>query len=309
MLVDGVSGADHRYTFTNVRRTTRSPPRSRSTNYTITATAGAGGSISPGGAGHVACGADQTFTITPDDSYHVDPDVLVDGVSSGPSPPTRSPTCRRTTPSTPASRSSLHDHGVGRGGRLDQPSGALSVACGADRLHHHSRCRATRSLTCWWTACRSGRWHLHVHQRAGEPHDRRRASRSTDLHGDGFGRPGRLDQPERRGLGRVRRRVRRSRSRPAPCYHVIADVLVDGVSVGAGDELHVHQRAGEPHDRRDASRMSTYTVTASAGPGGSITPERRGHGRLRRRPDVHDHADACYHDRRRSGGRRVGRCR
>ena len=52
----------------------------------------------------------------------------------------------------------------------------------------------------------------------------------------------------------------------------IADVLVDGVSVGAGDQLHVHERDGEPHDRRALRDPRTYTVTASAGPGGSISP-------------------------------------
>ncbi len=50
---------------------------------TITATAGANGSISPAGAVAVDDGSDQTFTITPDANYYVS-DVLVDGVSVGP---------------------------------------------------------------------------------------------------------------------------------------------------------------------------------------------------------------------------------
>jgi hypothetical protein len=53
------------------------------TNYTITATAGPNGSISPSGAVVVAAGANQAFTITPDTCYHV-ADVLVDGISVGP---------------------------------------------------------------------------------------------------------------------------------------------------------------------------------------------------------------------------------
>src|SRR5262249_35408144 len=51
--------------------------------YTITASAGAGGSISPSGATSVACGGSQTFTITPDDKCHAINKVLVDGVSVG----------------------------------------------------------------------------------------------------------------------------------------------------------------------------------------------------------------------------------
>src|SRR5258706_2445318 len=50
--------------------------------YTITATAGADGAISPSGAVAVNSGAGQAFTITPDASYHV-ADVLVDGSSVG----------------------------------------------------------------------------------------------------------------------------------------------------------------------------------------------------------------------------------
>ena len=49
---------------------------------TITASAGANGSISPSGSVNVTNGANQAFTITPNANYHV-ADVLVDGVSAG----------------------------------------------------------------------------------------------------------------------------------------------------------------------------------------------------------------------------------
>lgn len=52
------------------------------TSYTITASAGSNGSISPSGAVTVNTGDDQTFTITPNNGYHV-ADVLVDGNSVG----------------------------------------------------------------------------------------------------------------------------------------------------------------------------------------------------------------------------------
>src|SRR5205814_1423322 len=84
VLVDGVSqGAVSSFTFTNV-----------TTNHTITATfaingpstvdssTGANGTISPAGAVAVNCGANQTFTITPNACYHI-ADVLVDGSSVG----------------------------------------------------------------------------------------------------------------------------------------------------------------------------------------------------------------------------------
>ncbi|MDO4279207.1 MAG: S-layer homology domain-containing protein [Lachnoclostridium edouardi] len=52
------------------------------TEYTITATAGAGGSISPSYSVGVREGRDKTFTITPDGGYYIF-DVLVDGQSVG----------------------------------------------------------------------------------------------------------------------------------------------------------------------------------------------------------------------------------
>ena len=50
--------------------------------YTIKATAGAGGSISPSGNASVREGRDQTFTITPDKGYAV-ANVKIDGKSIG----------------------------------------------------------------------------------------------------------------------------------------------------------------------------------------------------------------------------------
>lgn len=52
------------------------------TRFTITATAGANGSITPSGKVSVEAGGSQTFTITPNEGYEI-ADVLVDGVSVG----------------------------------------------------------------------------------------------------------------------------------------------------------------------------------------------------------------------------------
>jgi hypothetical protein len=51
--------------------------------FTITASAGPGGSISPNGAVTVPCGGNQTFNITPNACYHI-ADVKVDNASVGP---------------------------------------------------------------------------------------------------------------------------------------------------------------------------------------------------------------------------------
>lgn len=92
VLVDGQSvGAVSTYTFENVTgdhtieatfRRTGGGGVVTPTQYTITAEAGDGGSISPDGRVRVDRGDDQTFRITPDDGYEI-ADVLVDGESVG----------------------------------------------------------------------------------------------------------------------------------------------------------------------------------------------------------------------------------
>ncbi len=85
VIVDGVSeGAVDSYTFTNVTSdhtiTASFVPGGQS--YTITATAGLNGSISPAGSVEVVEGSDRSFSITADQGYDI-ADVLVDGVSAG----------------------------------------------------------------------------------------------------------------------------------------------------------------------------------------------------------------------------------
>jgi|GEM_PF-5559316 len=69
------------YTFTNVTANHTITAMFGFT-YTITASAGANGTISPTDVVPVAAGANQWFTITPSPGYHVN-DVLVDGYSEG----------------------------------------------------------------------------------------------------------------------------------------------------------------------------------------------------------------------------------
>ncbi|MGA8829158.1 MAG: hypothetical protein WB541_17185, partial [Syntrophobacteraceae bacterium] len=85
VLVDGVSiGAVASYTLSNITasHTISASFAAAATNYTITATAGSNGSISPSGSVSVTGGANQTFTIAPATGYQVS-SVLVDGSSVG----------------------------------------------------------------------------------------------------------------------------------------------------------------------------------------------------------------------------------
>ena len=83
VIVDGASvGLLTTYTFSNVTAAHTISASFAINTYTITATAGANGSISPSGASTVNYGGNQVYTITPNAGYHVNA-VLVDGVSSG----------------------------------------------------------------------------------------------------------------------------------------------------------------------------------------------------------------------------------
>ena len=84
ILVDGVSaGAATSFTLTNVTANHTVDASFAIDTLTITATAGAHGTITPSGAVLVTYGGSQSFTVTPDAGYHV-ADVLVDGGSVGP---------------------------------------------------------------------------------------------------------------------------------------------------------------------------------------------------------------------------------
>ncbi len=85
VTVDGASvGAVTTYTFTNVTasHTIAATFAANATTYTITASAGSNGTVSPSGAVAVTAGANQAFTITANGGYHV-ANVIVDGASVG----------------------------------------------------------------------------------------------------------------------------------------------------------------------------------------------------------------------------------
>ena len=86
VTVDGVSqGAIAAYTFSQVtadHTLSASFAVDAPVTYSITASAGTGGSVSPSGSISVVPGADQTFTISANSGYHV-ANVTVDGTSKG----------------------------------------------------------------------------------------------------------------------------------------------------------------------------------------------------------------------------------
>ena len=86
VIVDGASqGPVPSFTFTNVTASHTIRAVFAINQFTIAATAGANGAISPSGSVIVNYGANQSFTITPNTGYHID-SVVVDGSNQGPNP-------------------------------------------------------------------------------------------------------------------------------------------------------------------------------------------------------------------------------
>ncbi len=196
VLVDGVSvGALSSYTFTNVTANHTITASFAQSFFTITASAGLNGSISPAGTVTVNYGANQSFTITPNNGYHV-AELLVDGVSVG---ALTSYTFSNVTANHTIAASFSIDTFVitataGDNGTIS-PSGTTTVNYGGSQAYNIT---------------------------------------------------------------------------PATGYHV-ADVLVDGVSVGAVTN-YTFSNVTANHIIAASFAINTYTITATSGANGSISP-------------------------------------
>ncbi|GHT43777.1 hypothetical protein AGMMS49965_18270 [Bacteroidia bacterium] len=86
VLVDGAADATAKangsYTFSNVTAPHTISVSFTQKSYSITASAGTGGSISPSGTANVTCGDSKSYTITPNSGYQIS-QVLVDGSDVG----------------------------------------------------------------------------------------------------------------------------------------------------------------------------------------------------------------------------------
>ncbi len=135
VTVDGWGvGAVTSYTFTNVKANHTINASFKTATYTITATAGTGGSISPAGTSTYLYGTDRTYTITPATGYHI-ADVLVDGTSVGAvqSYPFSNITANHTiSASFAANPSYTITASAGSNGSIS-PSGSVSVTGGTNK--------------------------------------------------------------------------------------------------------------------------------------------------------------------------------
>ena len=137
VLVDSHSvGAVPSYTFIDLQAPhTIVASFVRGPKFTITATAGANGTISPSGAVQASCGLDQTFSFSGNACYQV-ADVVVDGASQGPVASYTFTDVHATHSITASFVQAGITHTItasaGPGGSID-PAGAVVVACGSTR--------------------------------------------------------------------------------------------------------------------------------------------------------------------------------
>jgi hypothetical protein len=134
VVVDHVSvGPATTYTFANVQANHAIAATFRIKTFTIAASAGAGGSISPPGGVGLTCGGNQTFTITPNVCYEI-ADVRVDNVSVGAvsSYAFSNVQASHTIEASFALKSYVIDASAGAGGTI-APAGNVNVGCGASQ--------------------------------------------------------------------------------------------------------------------------------------------------------------------------------
>ena len=116
--------------------------------HAITATAGAGGVISPSGTASVACGSGRAYTVAPADNCHRIQDVKVDGASLGPisSYAFSGVTAGHTIEATFSKLAFTITVGADAGASIT-PIGAAVVACGGSQTYAIAPSDACRVIT------------------------------------------------------------------------------------------------------------------------------------------------------------------
>ena len=270
VLVDGVSiGAAGSYTFTNVSANHTIDASFSLDTYTITASAGAGGSISPSGAVAVNCGSDQTFTITPDVCYSI-ADVLVDGVSVG---AVSSYTFTNVAANHTIDASfSLDSYTItataGAGGSI-APSGAVSVGCGSDQTFTITPDPGYSIADVIVDGSSVGAVGSYTFTNVTANHtiDASFSLNSFTITATA-GANGSISPS---GAVSVAYGADQTFTIAADACYSIADVLVDGVSVGPAAS-YTFTNVTADHTIDASFAPTTYTITATAGAGGSISP-------------------------------------
>ena len=269
VLVDGVSvGAVTTYTFNNVTASHTIGAAFAVDTRTITAVAGANGSISPSGAVTVPYGGSQTLAITPAAHYHV-ADVLVDGVSVGAvtTYTFNNVTASHTIGAAFAVDTRTITASAGSYGSIS-PSGAVSVPYGGSQTFTITPDAGCSIADVIVDGAWPGAMSTYTFDNVVANHTIRALFSCTwgitataDTHGS-------ITPSGTVTVGNGESQT--FTIAPAAHYHV-TDVMVDGVSVGP---LTTYTFSGvtASHTIRASFAGDTQTIVASAGSHGSISP-------------------------------------
>ena len=268
--VDGISkGSIAEYTFTNVQADHTISVTFEPDRFTIVASAGTGGSITPTGEVSVPCGDPQRFDIASDACYAID-DVVVDGVSQG--AVTSYEFLDVHAPHTIQANFLLIpfpiDVVVGPGGSV-VPSGTVWVDCGQSRTFEITpdECHAIENVVVDDASLGPITSYTFVDVERDHTLEAWFVARTFTLTSSA-GAGGTI-QP----LGSVLVGCDGSQSfniTPAAC-HAIQDVTVDGVSLGpVARYTFTNTRAD--HAIHATFALITFPIVATAGAGGSISP-------------------------------------
>jgi hypothetical protein len=270
VLVDGSSvGAVTSYPFTNVTANHTISATFAIDTMSITASAGANGSIAPAGVTAVLYGGDQSYTITPATGYHV-ADVLVDGSSVGAvtSYPFTNVTANHTIDASFAIDSFSVSASAGSGGSIS-PAGVTMLAYGESQGYTVTADTGYHIADVLVDGISIGAASSHTFSAVDANHTISATfaidtfTVSASALANGSVSPSGDISVTYGGTQSVT-------MHPDAGYHV-ADVLVDGVSVGAVLN-HTFTDVKENHTLVASFAIDAFEVTATSGPNGTVTP-------------------------------------
>jgi hypothetical protein len=277
VLVDGTSvGAVTAYTFSNVTANHAISASFAINIYSVTASAGANGTITPSGATTVNYGASQTFTIAPAAGYHIT-DVQIDSVSAGAisTYTFTTVTANHTISASFAANTyslTVAKSGTGAGTVTSSPAG---ISCGstcsatynAGTIVTLTAAPDTSSTFAGWSGACTGTAACSITMDAAKTVTASFALKSYTITATA-GTGGSITPS---GSVSVNHGASQTFTITPNTGYTLSNVLVDGVSVGSLS-TYTFTTVTANHTISASFALKTYTITATAGAGGSITP-------------------------------------
>jgi hypothetical protein len=238
--------------------------------YTITASAGANGSISPSGSVSITSGSNGQFTITPDAGYRV-ADVVVDGVSKG---AVTSYIFRQVIGNHTISASFTPDaYSITATADVNgsiTPSGAVSVNTGATQTFTITPNTGYQVSNITVDGLVVGGFTSYTFSNVHANHTINASFKTATQTITATAGTGGSTSPA--GISTYLYGADRTYTITPATGHHIADVLVDGTSIGAVPNYTFSNITANHTISASFAANASYTITASAGPNGSISP-------------------------------------